>query len=71
MFSGFRRFQFQEPSLREDDVGFYGFQAVSPTFGSVAAGGEVGAGYLGEDREFHHGRVVSLAAVVRQVQVQA
>jgi len=38
--------------------------------GAASAGGEAGAGCLGEDREFHHGRVVSLAAVVWQVQGQ-
>jgi len=34
--------------------------------GVASAGGEAGARYLGEDREFHQGRVVSLAAVVWQ-----
>jgi len=34
--------------------------------GAAYAGGEAGAGTLGEDREFHPGRVVSLAAVVWQ-----
>ena len=29
---------------------------------AASAGGEAGAGYLGEDREFHQRRVVSLAA---------
>ena len=36
--------------------------------GAAAAGGEAGAGYLGEDREFRQGRVVSFEAVVWQVQ---
>ena len=31
---------------------------------AASAGGEAGAGYLGEDREFHQGRVVSFAAAV-------
>ena len=35
---------------------------------AASAGEEAGAGTLGEDREFHQGRVVSLAAGVRQVQ---
>jgi len=39
--------------------------------GAATAGGEAGAGYLGEDREFRNGRVVSLAAVFPQVQGQA
>ena len=34
--------------------------------GVASAGGEAGAGTLGEDREFHHGRVVFLAATVWQ-----
>jgi len=39
--------------------------------GAAFVGGEAGAGYLREDREFRHERVVSLAAVVWQVQGQA
>ena len=36
--------------------------------GAAYAGGEAGAGTLGEHREFHQRRVVSLAAAVWQVQ---
>jgi len=39
--------------------------------GAASAGEEACAGYLGEDREFHPGRVVSLAAFVWQVQGKA
>jgi len=36
--------------------------------GAATASREAGAGILGEDGEFHQGRVVSLAAVIWQVQ---